>query len=68
MTIFIMVVFARKNVKGKVIIMEITNIREMIEAAKEKAEREYNEQQQADWDDKLEAMHRGEHIELDQEE
>jgi hypothetical protein len=63
-----MVVCARKNTKGTVIIMEITNIREKIEAAKKKAEKEYNEQQQSDWDDKLEAMHNGEHIELDPEE
>lgn len=48
--------------------MEIIGIREKIEAAKRKAEKEYDEQQHIDWESKLEALKNGEHVELDEEE
>lgn len=45
--------------------MEIIGIRDKIEAAKKKAEKEYEEKQQAEWDKKLYDLDHGWHVELD---
>jgi hypothetical protein len=48
--------------------MEIIGIRDKIEAAKKKAEKEYEEKQQAEWDKKLADLDHGRHVELDDDE